>query len=81
MSLTDFFGGLANTAGNIFTAKANADAAEAQAAQSGNLTLLAAQAAQNRDQLSAQTTQRTTMYIAMAIGAVALIVMFNKRIS
>lgn len=79
-SLTDFLGSAGTVAGNIFTARAQADAAEAQAAQSGNLALLSQQQAANRDMLNAQTTQRTTMYVALAIGAVALIVLFNKRI-
>lgn len=79
-SLTDFLGSVANAAGNVFTAKAQADANAAQAAQAGNLALLSQQQSANRDALQAQTTQKTTMYVAMAIGAVALIVLFNKRI-
>lgn len=76
MALEDIFKGITEVAGGYF----NAQAASETAQQTNSLAALQLQAQSNRDVLGAQTSQKTALYVAMAVGAVALIVLYSKRV-
>lgn len=79
MDLGELLKSVADSAGGVFTAKANADAAAATANQQGQFALLQAEQRANQSALNAQTTQRVAMYAALAVVGLVAFLMLEKR--
>lgn len=75
MALDDFLKSAADAAGSFFSAQA----AGATANQQGQLALLQQQQQSNQAALNAQTTQRVSMYVALAVVGLVAFLMIEKR--